>query len=89
MGRILFYPSVYAAMFFKKSQVHILSHKELVDARILHIFYPLARRESEVYRDPHVRPSARHTFGFRMIIKVALNQIFSNFHTFVCTIKYR
>jgi hypothetical protein len=25
-----------------------------------------------------VRPSVRHTFGFRIIIKVPLNQIFSN-----------
>ena len=33
--------------------------------------------------------SVRHTFGFRIIIKVPLNQIFSNFHTLPCTIKYR
>jgi hypothetical protein len=33
--------------------------------------------------------SVRHTFGFRIIIKVRLNQIFSNFHTLLCTIKYR
>ena len=33
--------------------------------------------------------SVRHTFGFRIIIKVSLNQIFSNFHTWLCTIKYR
>jgi hypothetical protein len=51
--------------------------------------YTPARRESGVYRDPHVRPSVRHTFGFRIIIKVPLNQIFSNFHTLLCTIKYR
>ena len=36
-----------------------------------------------------VRPSVRHTFGFRIIIKVPLNQIFSNFQTLLCTIKYR
>ena len=35
-------------------------------------------RESGVYRDPHVRSSIRHTFGFRIIIKVPLNQIFSH-----------
>ena len=51
--------------------------------------YTLARRKSGVYRDPHVRSSVRHTFGFRIIIKVPLNQIFSNFHTLLCTIKYR
>ena len=33
--------------------------------------------------------SIRHTFGFRIIIKVPLNQIFSNFHTLLCIIKYR
>jgi hypothetical protein len=33
--------------------------------------------------------SVRHTFGFRIIIKVPINQIFSKFHTFLCTIKYR
>ena len=32
--------------------------------------------------------SVRHTFGFRIIIEVPLNQIFSNFHTLLCTIKY-
>ena len=48
-------------------------------------FYNPARRESGVYRDPHVR----HTFGFQIIIKVPLNQIFSNFHTLLCYIKYR
>ena len=32
--------------------------------------------------------SVRHTFGFRIIIKVPLNQIFSNFHT-LWIIKYR
>ena len=52
-------------------------------------FYTPARRESGEYRDPHVRPSVHHTFGFRIIIKVPLNQIFSNFHTMLCTIKYR
>ena len=36
-----------------------------------------------------VRSSVHHTFGFRIIIKVPLNQIFSNFHTLLCTIKYR
>ena len=48
-----------------------------------------ARRELGVYRDPHVRSSIRHTFGFQIIIKVPLNQIFSNFHKLLCTIKYR
>jgi hypothetical protein len=52
-------------------------------------FYTPARRESGVYRDPHVHPSVRYTFGFRIIIKLPLNQIFSNFHTLLCTIKYR
>jgi hypothetical protein len=33
--------------------------------------------------------SVRHTFGIRILIKVPLNQIFSNFHTLLCTIKYR
>ena len=33
--------------------------------------------------------SVHHTFGFRITIKVPLNQIFSNFHTLLCTIKYR
>ena len=32
---IFFYPSVCAAMFVKKSEVHILYHKELADARII------------------------------------------------------
>jgi hypothetical protein len=32
-----FYPSVCADMFIKKSQVHILYHKEVADARILYI----------------------------------------------------
>jgi hypothetical protein len=32
---IFFYSSVCAAMFVKKSYVHILYHKELADARIL------------------------------------------------------
>ena len=36
-----------------------------------------------------VRPSIRHTFGFGIIIKVPLSQIFSSFHTLLCTIKYR
>jgi hypothetical protein len=36
-----------------------------------------------------VRSSVRHTFGFRIIIKVPLNQVFSNFDTLLCTIKYR
>ena len=31
-------------------------------------------------------PSVHHTFGFRIIIKVPLNQIF---HTLLCSIKYR
>jgi hypothetical protein len=53
------------------------------------VYYTPARRELGVYRDPHVRPSVRHTFGFRIIIKVPLNQIFSNFHSLLCTIKYR
>ena len=39
------------------------------------LFIPRSTRV--VYRDPHVR----HTFGFLIIIKVPLNQIFSNFHT--------
>ena len=55
-------------------------------------FYTPARRESVVYTVwilMSVRPSIRHTFGFRIIIKVPLNQIFSNFHTLLCTIKYR
>jgi hypothetical protein len=30
--------------------------------------------------------SVRHTFGFRIIIKIPLNQIFSDFHTLLCTI---
>jgi hypothetical protein len=34
-SRIFYYSSVCAAMFVKKSQVHILYHKELADARIL------------------------------------------------------
>ena len=29
------------------------------------------------------------TLGFRIIFKVPLNQIFSNFHTLLCSIKYR
>jgi hypothetical protein len=33
--------------------------------------------------------SVLHTFGFRIIIKVPLSQIFSNFHTLLCTITYR
>ena len=36
-----------------------------------------------------VRSSIRHTFRFRIIIKVALNKIFSNFNTMLWTIKYR
>jgi len=56
---------------------------------LLSPFYTPARRESGVYRDPHVRPSVRHTFGFRIIIKVPLNQICSNFQTMLWTIKYR
>ena len=36
-----------------------------------------------------VRSPVRHTFGFRIIIKVPLNQIFSNFNTMLWTIKYR
>ena len=52
-------------------------------------FYTPARRESGIYRDPHVRPSVCRTFGFRMIITVPLNQIFSNFKTMLWTIKYR
>jgi hypothetical protein len=52
-------------------------------------YYIPARREFGVYRDPHVRPSIRHTFGFGIIIQVPLNQVFSNFHTLLCTIKYR
>jgi hypothetical protein len=39
-----------------------------------------------IIHSPSVR---RHTFGFRIIIKVPLSQIFSNFHTLLCTIKYR
>jgi hypothetical protein len=50
-------------------------------------YYIPARREFGVYRDPHVRPSIRHTFGFGIIIQVPLNQVFSNFHTLLCTIK--
>ena len=34
-AEIFFYPSVCAAMFVKKSQVHFLYHKELAHARIL------------------------------------------------------
>jgi hypothetical protein len=49
------------------------------------LIYTPARRESGLYRGPCVR----HTFGFRIIIKVPLNQIFSNFHTLLCPIKYR
>jgi hypothetical protein len=33
--------------------------------------------------------SVRHTFGFRIIIKVPLNQLISNFNTMLWTIKYR
>ena len=77
-------------------------------------FYTPARRESWIYKDPHVRPSItlfkfdygvfhiyrswvmalflvenRDFLGFRMIFKVWLNQIFSNFNTMLWTIKYR
>jgi hypothetical protein len=31
--------------------------------------------------DSAIPVSVHHTFGFRIIIKVPLNQIFSNFHT--------
>jgi hypothetical protein len=48
--------------------------------------YTLTRRESGGYIG--ILMSIRHTFGFRIII-VPLNQIFSNLHTLLCTIKYR
>ena len=68
----------------------------IVDHQCLHflsiitciIIFPLD--ESRGYRiQGFPCPSVRHTFGFRMIIKVPLNQIFSNFNTMLWTIKYR
>ena len=50
--------------------------------------YTLTRRESGGIQGSSC-PSVLHTFGFRIIIKVPLNQIFSSFHTLLCTIKYR
>ena len=57
----------------------------LKDKKTLDNYTP-ARRESGGYIG--ILMSIRHTFGFRIII-VPLNQIFSNLHTLLCTIKYR
>ena len=51
------------------------------------VFYIPARRSRGGYIG--ILMSVCHTFAYRIIIKVPLNQIFSNFHTLLCTIKYR
>ena len=49
--------------------------------KVFSFLYPLDESLGYIGILMSVRPSVCHTFGFRIIIKVPLSQIFSNFHT--------
>jgi hypothetical protein len=77
--------SSYGMSYFRQFLI-LTSVWQCLNSNYSYIFYTPARRRLFVRPS---RSSVRHTFGFWIIIKVPLHQIFSNIHTLLCTIKYR